>query len=183
MAIEIEKKYSLTADETTNIIFMLDELNANFTGEAFEENIIYTGGFLRERQAVLRLRNVGGKTILTYKERVPTATDIKHQIEHETAVENFEAASKIIEALGFTRSLVYEKLRRTWKIEDAEIVLDKLPFGLYMEIEGSVDSIKKVEKLLEIEDLPAMHETYPQLTVKFGQTAGQTIEARFEKEG
>jgi adenylate cyclase class 2 len=182
MAIEIEKKYSLTADESTVIVFKLDELNADFAGENFEENIIYTGGFLRERQAVLRLRNVGGLTILTYKERVPTTADIKHQIEHETEVKDFAAASSIFEALGFTRSLVYEKQRRAWHLEGAEIVLDKLPFGLYMEIEGSVESIRKVEKMLEIEDLPAAHETYPQLTVKFGKTNGQTIEARFDKE-
>jgi hypothetical protein len=50
-----------------------------------------------------------------------------------------------------------------------------------MEIEGSVDAIRKVEKLLDIEDLPAVHETYPQLTAKLGKQNGQTIEARFEK--
>ena len=181
MPIEIEKKYSLTADESTELVFKLDELNAQFIGEGMEENIIYTGGFLRERQAVLRLRNVGDKTILTYKERLPTATDVKHQIEHETEVKDFTAASKIFDSLGFTRSLVYEKERRTWRLEDAEVVLDKLPFGLYMEIEGSVDAIRKVEKLLDIEDLPAVHETYPQLTAKLGKQNGQTIEARFEK--
>jgi adenylate cyclase class 2 len=180
MAIEIEKKYSLTADESTRVVFKLDELNAKYAGEDLEENIIYTGGFLRERQAVLRLRNVGDKTVLTYKERLPTAADIKHQIEHETEVKDFAAAAKIFEALGFTRSLVYEKQRRTWHLDGAEIVLDKLPFGLYMEIEGSVETIKKMEKLLEIENLPAEHETYPQLTAKLGTQNGQTIEARFD---
>lgn len=181
MAIESEKKYLLTPDECTKVVFMLDELNAPFAGEDFEENIIYTGGVLNEKQAVLRLRKVAQKTVLTYKQRLPTESDIKHHIEHETEVQDFSAASEIFEALGFTRSLVYEKRRRTWRLDQAEVVLDELPFGRYMEIEGSVDAIKKAEKLLEIESLEPVRETYPQLTAKFGKMTGQTIEARFEK--
>jgi len=181
MAIEIEKKYLLTPDECTRIVFALDELNARFAGEDLEENIIYTGGALNEKQAVLRLRRIAQKTILTYKERLPTASDIKHQIEYETEVADLAAVLKIFEALGFTRSLVYEKQRRTWHMGEVEVVLDKLPFGLYMEIEGDIEAIKKAEKLLEIEALEPVHETYPQLTAKFGKMNGQTIEARFEQ--
>jgi adenylate cyclase class 2 len=181
MSIEIEKKYQLTPDECTQVVFTLDESEARFIGEDLEENIIFTGGVLNEKQAVLRLRKIDSRTILTYKERIPTESDIKHQIEYETEVKDLEPVFKIFEALGFTRSLVYEKQRRTWRFGEVEIVLDKLPFGLYMEIEGPVDAIRKAEKLLDIAHLEPVHETYPQLTAKFGKMNGQTIEARFEK--
>lgn len=180
MSIEIEKKYSLTPDQCTSVVFALDGCEAEFIGEDLEENIIFTGGVLNDKHAVLRLRRIGAKTILTYKERLPTESDIKHQVEQETEVKDFAVASQIFESLGFTRSLVYEKQRRTWRLDDVEVVLDKLPFGLYMEIEGSVEGIKKAEKLLEIENVEAVRETYPQLTAKFGKSNGQTIEARFE---
>jgi len=103
------------------------------------------------------------------------------QIEHETEIADFDTAFHIFGSLGFTPSLIYEKQRRTWRLNDVEVVLDKLPFGLFMEIEGTVDGIKKAENLLRRENLETVHETYPQLTVKFGKLNGKTIEARFEK--
>lgn len=182
MPIEIEKKYLLTPDECTHVVFTLEDSDATFTGEDDEENIIFTGSVLADRRAVLRIRRIGAKTLLTYKERLPTETNIKHQIEHETEVSDFDAALHIVEALGLTRSLVYEKRRKKWQWDDVEIVLDELPFGKYMEIEGPVESIRKAEKRFEIEQLETVHETYPQLTTKFGRQNGQTIEARFEKQ-
>lgn len=181
MSVEIEKKYLLTPDECTNIVFTLEESKADFAGEDFEENVIFTGGVLNDKQAILRLRRIGPKTIMTYKERLPTQSDIKHQVEYETEIADFAAASRIFESLGLTRSLVYEKQRRTWRFDNVEVVLDKLPFGLYMEIEGSIEAIKKAEKQLDIENVEAVRETYPQLTARFGKMNGQTIEARFEK--
>ena len=180
MAIEIEKKYLLTAEKYSGLISALKGTGAEFAGEDFEENIIFTGGSLHDKQAVLRLRRIGKKTLLTYKERIPSRSGIKHQIEHETEVGDFDAALQIFESLGFTRSLVYEKKRRTWRFDDAEVVLDELPFGLYMEIEGAVEAIEKAEKLLGIEALETVHETYSQLTARFGRKNGEIIEARFE---
>ncbi len=183
MAIETEKKYLLTAGKYSGLISALESSGAEFAGEDFEENIIFTGGALSDKQAVLRLRRIdrgiGEKTLLTYKERLPSQSGVKHQIEHETMVEDFEAALQIFESLGFTRSLIYEKKRRTWRFDDVEVVLDKLPFGFYMEIEGTVEAIEKTEKLLGIENLEAVHETYPQLTAKFGRKNGELVEARF----
>ncbi len=180
MAIETEKKYLLTAGKYSELISALESSGAESAGEDFEENIIFTGGILIDKQAVLRLRRIGEITLLTYKERIPSQSGIKQQIEHETIVEDFDAALQIFESLGFTRSLVYEKKRRTWRFDDAEAVLDVLPFGLYMEIEGSVKAIERIEKLLGIEAFEAVHETYPQLTARFGRKNGQIIEARFE---
>jgi adenylate cyclase class 2 len=104
---------------------------------------------------------------------------VKQQIEHETEVANREATIALIAELGLTPSVIYEKRRKTWALPNAEVVLDVLPFGLYMEIEGTVESIAETEHLLGIEDLPVEPRTYPNLTAELGSRVGSTIEARF----
>jgi adenylate cyclase class 2 len=169
----------LNAEQYALISADLAELNAEFTGEDFEENTLYDGGILTEQAAVLRVRKIEGKTILTYKRRIQNDSDIKHQIEFETAVENAEELENIIENLGFQKSLVYEKRRKTWKFRQTEIVLDELPFGFFMEIEGEIMAIKEAEMFLGAEEYVTEHETYPHLTLKFGKQNGNIIESRF----
>jgi adenylate cyclase class 2 len=125
------------------------------------------------------LRRIGRNATLTYKRRIPSASAIKQQREEETDVADPEAMEAILEALGFTAALVYEKRRQTWRLGKTEIVIDVLPFGLFMEIEGRVNEIKAVERKLGLKGLKAEHATYPQLTEKHGKTYDGLIEARF----
>lgn len=179
MAIEIEKKYRLTEEQRERILADLQELKAKYTGEDFEENTLYGGGILDEQRAALRVRKIGNKTVLTYKRRIQNNSEIKHQIEHETEVENAEEIENIIQCLGFEKSLVYEKRRKIWKFRNVEIVLDELPFGLYMEIEGSAMEIREAEMILGAEEFNVENETYPHLTMKSGKKKEKIIEARF----
>lgn len=179
MAIETEKKYRLTDKEREIVLKNLEEIGAEYKGADFEENVLFFGGILTEKQAVLRLRRIGEKTILTFKERVQNELDIKQHHEYETEIEDFDESVKIFESLGFYRSMVYEKRRQTWHFRAVEIVLDELSFGSFMEIEGSITAIKEAEILLEAEALETEHETYPFLTRKFGKINGNLIEARF----
>ncbi len=179
MAIEIEKKYRLTEEQKQFVINSLKELNANFMSEDFEENIIYGGGILSEKRAILRVRKTQDKTILTYKKRIQNEFNIKQQIEHETEIANAAELEKIIENLGFAPQIVYEKRRKTWKFRAVEIVLDKLPFGDFMEIEGAITAIAEAEMLLDIEHFETEHETYPGLTMRLGKRNGNLVEARF----
>ena len=177
--IEIEKKYRLTAEQRDRVLQRLKEVDAEDRGEEFEENTIYGGGGLKRGTSVLRLRRVGNKALLTYKERFPGTSAVKRQREDETAVDDPSAMALILDALGFRPVLVYEKRRRTWSLGRTEVVIDELPFGLFMEIEGDERDIDQVEHTLGIDRLPAEHETYPYLTEKHGQRAGDVIEARF----
>lgn len=173
--IEIEKKYRLTAQQRDDVVRRLREVGAEFLGDEFEENVIY--GLEREH-SVLRLRRVGERALLTYKERLPESAAIKQYIEEETAVGDADAMDAILKTLGFTPALVYEKRRQTWVYAGAEIVVDELSFGLFMEIEGESAQIDVVEQALGIEGLPAEDATYPQLTSELGQRVGDVIEAR-----
>jgi adenylate cyclase class 2 len=181
MPIEIEKKYRLTRKLRQTIERRLDVLGAAARPVEFEENTLYRGGRLSEANCALRLRRVNGHAILTFKQRFPTRSPIKHQQEEETAVADADATHAILTALGFVPGLVYEKRRTRWDIGKAQLVIDELPFGLFMEIEASEKEIKRVEKLLEVEDVPAVTETYPSLTARLGKNRNGIVEARFKR--
>jgi len=179
MAIEIEKKYRLSTTRMDEVAAKLESLGAVFSSEVFEENYLHRGGVLDERGAVLRLRKIGDLTLMTYKEKLRNASDVKHNIEFETVVGDVDAMESIIEKLGYHLSLIYEKHRRTWHFLDVEVVLDELPFGLFMEIEGTIEHIAEAEILLDIKDLEPESRGYPRLTVKYGEMVGDVAEARF----
>jgi adenylate cyclase class 2 len=179
MGIEIEKKYRLNSRERERLLARLLETGAERESVEFEENTIYAGGRLEPGRSALRVRRVEGATILTYKERFPSRSSIKRQREEETRVENAEALAAILESLGYSPALVYEKRRETWRVAGAVVVVDELPFGLFAEIEGEEKAIMEAERLLELEDAEAELSTYPQLTEQYGERKGTAIEARF----
>jgi adenylate cyclase class 2 len=183
MAIETEKKYRLDKRRMVELTAKLGDLGAVFRGEDFEENYLHRGGVLDGRNAILRLRKTHGTTLLTYKERLRYDDDIKHRIEHETEVTDVDATESIIEKLGYQLSIVYEKHRRTWHLGKVEVVLDELPFGYYMEIEGTIEDIIEAEGILEIQDVEPEPRGYPRLTMKYGKTKNGVAVARFDRNG
>lgn len=181
MPIEIEKKYRLSNKQREEVLRRLPKIGAKRKGEEFEVNTLYAGATLDLGRSILRLRRIGKRGILTYKESFPTRSAIKHRREDETRVDDPDAMELILEALGFTAALVYEKRRETWTLGKTEIVIDELPFGLFMEIEGTEQGIRDVESKLAIERLRTEPATYPQLSLKHGTDHGGVIEARFHE--
>jgi len=92
-----------------------------------------------------------GKQIL----RIRTGTDIrmthKHQAESfearteiELVLDDASAAQAMLRALGFELILSYSKMREIFEFEDVHVMLDELPFGHFVEIEGP--SLERVQK-------------------------------------
>src|SRR5436190_4796715 len=181
MPIEIEKKYRLTGRQRSQLPRKLEAIGATHQSEEFEENPLYSGKRIDAGSAALRLRRVGDRAILTYKKRFPSRSAIKRQHEEETEVADAEALDSILRALGYKVALVYEKRRLTWTIDETEIVIDELPFGHFMEIEGLEADIAKVEHKLGAAGFEAEFETYPSLTRVHGKATGDVVEARFAK--
>jgi adenylate cyclase class 2 len=180
MGIEIEKKYRLTRKQHELLTRRLRECSAVAVGEDFEENTLYAGGNLQTGKQALRLRRIGGRAILTYKERYASTTAVKHQREDETGIEDAQALAAILDALGYKPALIYEKRRATWKLKGAEVMIDELPFGLFAEIEGEEKTILEIEEHLGLTDAEAEMATYPELTRRHGEKRGDVIEARFQ---
>lgn len=182
MAIEIEKKYKIDKKLLVELTARLGELGAEFAYETFEENYLHRGGLLDGKSATLRVRKTASRITLTYKEKITTEGEFKQQIEFETDVTNAEATESIIEKLGYKLSVIYEKHRKAWHFNNVEVTLDELPFGYYMEIEGEIDDILSVEKLLGADKFELEPRGYPRLSAKFGEPNQDGItESRFPK--
>jgi adenylate cyclase class 2 len=182
MSIEIEKKYRLTPEAKGALRERLGEAGELAGAEEFEENTLYAGHGLDAQSRVLRLRRAGGRALLTYKEKDRTESAVKRQREEETEVADAEALAAILEALGYRPALVYEKRRETWRAAGAEVVLDELPFGLFVEIEGEEAAILAAERLLGLTDATVEHASYPELTARLGAERDGVREARFDRE-
>lgn len=179
-ALEVEKKYRLRPEEHARLPGRLAEVGATFLGRDFEVNTIYGGAGLDPQSSVLRLRRTETRSILTYKERGETGDSaIRRNREDETEVGNGDAMAAILDALGYHAALVYEKRRSTWRLSLTEILVDELPFGLFLEIEGDEESIRRTEQLLNLAGAEAELATYPELAAAHGVKRGQLIEARF----
>ena len=180
MGTEIEKKYRIDSEEAALLRGRLNAVGAEQRGQEFEENTLYTGPGLDGGNRVLRLRRVNdGRAVFTFKESLADSSGIKHRREDETRVEDPEALAAILDALGYTPAVVYEKHRETWLVANVEIVVDELPFGMFVEIEGEEESILEAERLLELTATQTEHKSYPGLTLEHGTRNGKMIEARF----
>ncbi len=181
MGVEIEKKYRLTDEQREALTRRLPEVGARLEAEEFETNTLYAGNNLDTTRAVLRLRRVEGRAVLTYKEMSAVEeSDVKSRREDETEVADADALHAILDALGYKPQLVYEKRRATWHLGAAEVVLDELPFGLFMEIEGEEKAIRAAEELLNLTGAEGVAETYPQLAARHGAERNGIVEARFD---
>ena len=120
--------------------------------------------------------------MLSDKCRVESQSDVKEQIEYETTVSDAKEAESILRELGLQPRVIYEKRRDIWKLRTVEVVLDELPFGSFMEIEGSITAIREAEMLLGIEEVEAELETYPRLTARLGTDIDGVMEARFDRD-
>lgn len=184
MGTEIEKKYRVSAAEAESLRARLRAAGAEARGVEFEENTLYAGPGIERGNRVLRLRRVrGGRSVFTFKESMPGAGGVKRRREEETEVADGEALAAILDALGYTPAAVYEKRRETWQVAGVEVVLDELPFGLFVEIEGEEELIFEAERLLELTATTPEPKSYPQLTLEQGTRRGALVEARFEEDG
>ena len=116
-------------------------------------------GSLRAGSRVLRLRRAEDVR-LTYKGKGQSINGVLARDEIEFTVGDFETARQFLEALGYAQIAVYEKFRATYEMQTSEvsdpkgalrrdfgslvhIMLDELPYGEFVEIEGpGVDSIR-----------------------------------------
>jgi adenylate cyclase class 2 len=111
----------------------------------FEKNVAFDTADSRlfQELKLLRLRQDTAVT-LTYKgtpKNLPQS-EAKVREELEVTVSDFDTLAEIFARLGFDPVVVYEKYRETFTWQDVEIVLDELPYGNFIELEGEEGEIK-----------------------------------------
>lgn len=112
----------------------------------------------REHQA-LRLRQDSTATI-TFKGPSSMQDGIRVRTEIETRVDDFSRARMLLEALGYVVTFEYEKFRTTYGLGETSIVLDELPYGEFIEIEGDPKAIKAVAGQLGLRWEAAIQDSY-----------------------
>lgn len=145
---EIEAKFALRhlADVRERLLGLGGHLIFDRTLER-TERFDHPDRSLAGQGVVLRLRE-GLRTEITHKR--PTANDL---VREETSVEivDAERGRAFLRALGYQMVARYEKFRETFQLGECLIMLDELPFGSYLEIEGpDQDSLARTASSLKL---------------------------------
>ena len=120
----------------------------------FERNVRFdtVDAALLAQQQLLRLRQ-DTRARLTFKG--PSAEDVvseaKVREEIELEISDFDRMSAVLQRLGFLPVQVYEKYRETHHWRGVEIVLDEMPFGHFIELEGAEADLKLVAAALGLD--------------------------------
>jgi adenylate cyclase class 2 len=184
---ETEAKFFI--QDLKKIELRLRELKAQLIQpRTHETNLRFdnTNSELRNSYRVLRLRQ-DEKARLTFKgPSVEKEGGVLSRQEIEFVVEDFETARLFLEALGFEVVVFYEKYRTTYEINNIHIMLDELPYGEFIEIEGdNVEAIHNMANLLGL-NWNAMvkagyHALFERVTGKYQLDPAQLSFAALEK--
>jgi adenylate cyclase class 2 len=106
-------------------------------------------GELRNSFRVLRLRQDDIARFTFKGPSVEETGGILSRQEIEFEVGDFDSAKQFLEAIGFQVVVFYEKFRTTYELNNTHIMLDELPYGDFLEIEGdNVEMIHSAADLL-----------------------------------
>ncbi|MGC8855823.1 MAG: class IV adenylate cyclase, partial [Anaerolineae bacterium] len=148
-------------------------LEINLRYDTPNRDLQRSGRVLRLRQDVV--------TSLTYKSGGQTQEGALARTEIEFTVSNFETAQQFLEALGYQVFFVYEKYRTIFVIGSIQIMLDELPYGDFVEIEGALENLKNLAPQLGLRWETAIQESYYHLFQTLYKTQGLTFrDLRFE---
>jgi len=118
---------------------------------------------IEKKGDVLRVRQQGNKTVLTYKAGTKKKSEFKEADEHETCVDDFDTVCSVLKHLGLEAWIRIEKRRISYIHGKTKIEIDKYPtIPAYLEIEGSKEAIMNVLKKLgyTMKDTTTMSSTY-----------------------
>ncbi len=161
-----ETEVKLYVHDLNAVARQLEAVGAVLTApRVLETNVRYdnaAGGF-NESGTVLRLRQ-DSRARLTYKDGERVAGEFgSTRFEAEVEVSDFETMEIILSCLGYYPAWRYEKFRTTYELDDCEIVLDELPFGDFIEIEGEDAAIGQMIAKLELGYAPRFTSSYSTL--------------------
>lgn len=135
----------------------------------------------------IRVRDEGDRVTVTYKSFA--SLSLHGASEAETTVGDFDTILTILAGGGLVSKSYQESRRETWRLDDAEIVLDEWPWlKPYIEIEGpSEEAVRDTAARLGLDwerdarfgdVMVAYRAQYPHLTEK--QTIGDLAEVKFD---
>ena len=161
----IETEIKVRVPDLAAVAERLSASGATLTSaRVFERNVRYedAGNTLTGRGIVVRLRK-DSRVRLTYKDPGTAVDGILSRFEAEVEVGDFDMMNTILGKLGYYPHMVYEKYRTTYEMNDTEVVLDEMPFGPFVEIEGKRANIVRTVARLELVEAPRYTVGYARL--------------------
>lgn len=126
---------------------------------------------IREGQ-VLRLRR-DTNTRLTFKGPSSIFHGVSSRPEYEFSVSDFDAARKFVEALGYQVVAIYEKHRTVYELDPVKIMIDEMPYGKFIEIEGpDPEAIQTCASLLNLAWDTGISESYMEIFERIKHSQG-----------
>lgn len=181
MSLECELKYlDVDADALRST---LRDLEAAVDGPYFESNAVfdYEDRSLKKAGTLLRLRQKKGKAVLTVKKppeaEVPSTLKVFEEI--ESVVDDYETVQKALQAVGFKVAFTYEKVREKWRHQDCIICIDRLPFGVFVEIEGTEETVPACAASLGLAGNATSKATYHALNIEYREKNGLDYDESF----
>ena len=162
--IEIEAKWRADEGEHERLRTVLGRAGASHISTVREFNALFDSidDALRGSGRVLRLRWLDhGQSILTFKGPATYHEGMKTREETELHFTDRDAMIGILNGLGFSVSLEYEKTRESWNFDTVVVALDTLEFGRFIEIEGDEDQIRRAADRLGLDLAKAERRGYP----------------------
>jgi adenylate cyclase class 2 len=149
-SLEIEVKFHLP--EIKPVRDHLLAMGAIHCGRAFETNVRFedASNSLKKKGILLRLRK-DDRIRLTLKSRLPR-TDPEFKIHRELEIEvgDFDICHSILQGLGFRPVQSYEKWRETFVLNNTNLLIDTMPYGVFLEIEGQKSHIRDIADRLGV---------------------------------
>lgn len=123
---------------------------------------------LRPQGCLLRLREAGGKTIITFKGRAKVGK-VKSREEIEYIASDAASAFRVFDGMGYHPTFVYEKYRTEFSRPGqlGIVTLDETPIGVYAELEGEEEWIDETARSLGFAEQDYITASYGALYVKW----------------
>lgn len=132
----------------------------------WESNDIYDtpDQSLRGKEMLLRLRQSGDKSIITWKGPGSPGPH-KSRPELETSLGSLQTLGQILKQLGYARTFRYEKYRTEYADDKHRgvVTIDETPIGDFLEIEGPADWIDSTAVQLGFSKTEYILESYGNL--------------------
>ena len=199
MSLEIEAK--MAVDDAEALRRRLAAIGARHVRQTREVNIFFDddAGSLQAADRGLRIRmnehepiegentpserSTSHRTITVTCKGPREDAVLKRREEIEFHVDDADAAAALFEALGYRRTLSFDKHRETFTWHDCEIVIDHMPYlGHFIEIEGPDNaSVMEARRALGLEEAPLLTSSYIAMLASFLHAHGiRTEHVRFD---
>lgn len=174
---EIEVKFKI--ENIDDIIEKIKKVGGWGGDEIFQKTIRLDtpNDDLEKKGIFLRVRKEVADT-MTVKIKNKHNDNFFEREEYEIKIEDADKAALMLKAVGFLKERILEKYRREFSFEksDTHVVVDRLPFGNYIEIEGSTTEIEKMIESLSLDSKKRIINTYWDLWRDFSEKNGRDKE-------